>query len=228
MGALGQKFVMRLCCGVLLWGYLRQKKLWTKEHSLHNQPLTVLLDLDISISTLCMCYLSLKNSISPRKVVTASKTIVESQASGVAGGSGPTTKGSLSGFGPVNVKISVIIYFKCLPLQSPNRLVTPKKICELVFLGMQTCMMIQQVGSNHRETGCHWRHRVAKRRCQDSCKCTWGTWEHQGHQSETSPGSVQTHGQPQWRGCSLQHKTNSKTEKDFHAKDSFIWSEEIL
>lgn len=34
-------------------------------------------------------HLSLKKSISPRRVVTASKTMVESQASGVVGGLGP-------------------------------------------------------------------------------------------------------------------------------------------
>lgn len=47
--------------------------------------------------TICLQYLSLKKSISPRRVATASKTMVESQASGVVGG---VVSGSvvLSGF----------------------------------------------------------------------------------------------------------------------------------
>ncbi|TNN62512.1 hypothetical protein EYF80_027315 [Liparis tanakae] len=45
-------------------------------------------------------YLSLKKSISPRRVATASKTMEESQASGVVGGSGSSTEGSLPVFRP--------------------------------------------------------------------------------------------------------------------------------
>lgn len=94
--------------------------------------------------------------------------------------------------------------------------VTLIKDCAGVFSGIlmkcylcKKAWMIQPVRTNHRETGCHWHHPGAEQRCQGFCMCTQGTWEHQDHQSETSPGSGQTHGQPPWRGRSLQQKTQN-------------------
>ena len=59
-------------------------------------------------STVCPPYLSLKKSISPRRVVTASRTMVESQASGVVGGLGSGSAGSVSGFGPGGQQSDII------------------------------------------------------------------------------------------------------------------------
>ena len=70
----------------------------------------------------------------------------------------------------------------------------------------------------HRETGCRWRRPGAERRSRGWCMSTWGTWEHRDRQSETNPGSGQTHGQPPWRGRSLQPKKKQKKKKQGHSQ----------
>lgn len=52
---------------------------------------------------ICLQYLSLKKSISPRRVATASKTSVESQASGVVECVGSGSSVFMSGFGPMGL-----------------------------------------------------------------------------------------------------------------------------
>lgn len=84
-------------------GWLRQKNL--KQQKLVLEGQTEMAKMDLKEDNEDNVYLFLKKSFSPRSVVTASRTRLGSQASGVTGcvGSGSTGLTGPSGFEPVEI-----------------------------------------------------------------------------------------------------------------------------